>query len=153
MGAGAAMPLMAASAFMAMQSANTQARGLAAQGAYAKLQAKQDSLKYKQNAIAVLDNILQTSATITAKAAMGGVDPFSGSAQALRDYALSKGVQELYTVQEGEIIALAGGRMQAQQYGLQATAARQAGIASAIGSLGYGVQMQQSIGGPGGATA
>jgi hypothetical protein len=153
MSAGAAMPLMAASAFMSLQAAGTQARGLAAQGAYSRLQAKQESLKYKQNAVAVLDNILQTSATITAKAAMGSVDPFSGSAKALRDYAVAKGVQELYTTQEGEIIALAGGRMQEQQYAMQATAAQQAGFASAIGSLGYGLQIQQSIGGPGGTTA
>jgi hypothetical protein len=145
MGAGAAMPMMAASAFMGLQAAQTQARGLAAQGAYAKLQAKQESLKYKQNAITVLDNILQTSASITARAGMGGIDPFSGSAQALRKYAMAKGAQELYTLQDGEIIALAGGRMQEQQYGLQATAARQAGFASAIGSLGRGYQMQSSI--------
>tara|TARA_S200002703_G_scaffold22201_1_gene18908 strand:- start:7090 stop:7551 length:462 start_codon:yes stop_codon:yes gene_type:complete len=152
MGASAAMPLTIASTFFQMQAAQTQARGLEAQGAYAKLQAKQESLKYKQNAVAVLDNILQTSATITAKAAMGGVDPFSGSAKALRDYAVSRGVQELYTLREGEVIALAGGRMQEQQYGAQAAAARQAGFASAIGSLGYGLQMQQSIGGPSGTT-
>ena len=148
----AATALTVASAFMQIRAGQSQAAALRAQGAYARMQAKQESLKYKQNAVNVLDNILATSASITARAAAGGIDPFSGTPQSLRDFALAKGAQELYTTREGEIITLAGGRMQETTYGMQATAAKQAGYAAAIGTLGSGLQMQQSIGGSGGQT-
>lgn len=144
----AATALTVASAFMQIRAGQSQAAALRAQGAYARMQAKQESLKYKQNAVNVLDNILATSASITARAAAGGIDPFSGTPQSLRDFALAKGAQELYTTREGEIISLAGGRMQETAYGMQARAAKQAGYASAIGTLGRGLQMSSSIGGP-----
>lgn len=143
----AGLAISAGSAFMQFRAGQAQAAALRAQGAYARMQAKQESLKYKQNAINVLDNILATSASITARAAAGGIDPFSGTPQSLRDFALAKGAQELYTTREGEIISLAGGRMQQTTYGMQATAATQAGFAGAIGSLGSGLMMAGSIGG------
>ena len=140
------MEFAAASAFMQMQASQAQARGLSQQSAFARLQGKQETLKYKAQGIAVLDNILQTQALITARAGAGNVDPFSGSAGQLQQYALEKGASELYTNIGNKTIALAANEMQAQQYGLQATAARQAGFASAFGVLGQAQMTRKSIG-------
>ena len=139
------MGLSGASALMQLQAARTQAKGLAAQAGYTRMQARQEAIKYKQQAVAVLDNILATSAEITARAGAGGIDPFSGSAEDLQTLALAKGAQELYTVRDNELIALRGGEMQARQYMLEARAAKQAGFAAAIGALGQGYMMKKSI--------
>lgn len=139
------MGLSGASALMQLQAARTQGKGLAAQAGYTRMQARQEAIKYKQQAVAVLDNILATSAEITARAGAGGIDPFSGSAEDLQTLALAKGAQELYTVRDNELIALRGGEMQARQYMLEARAAKQAGFAAAIGTLGQGYMMKKSI--------
>lgn len=140
------MEFAAASALMQMQASQVKARGLAAQGAYARIEARQASIQYKQQAVSVLDNILNTSAEVTARAAAGGVDPFSGSAGELQTLAMAKGAQELYTIKDNAVLALAGGDMQSQQFGLQATAARQEGFAAAFGQLGQAEMTQKAIG-------
>ena len=48
--------------------AKTEAKALVTQGAYAKVQARSEVLKYKQQGVAVMDNILATQATINARA-------------------------------------------------------------------------------------
>lgn len=141
-----AMGLVGASAFMQMKAAQAQARGLQQQAAFQRLQTRTEALKYKTQGVAILDNILQTQALITARAGAGGVDPFSGSAGQLQEYAQAQGAKELYTNITNKTIALAAGEMQAQQFGIQAAAARQAGFAAAIGTLGQGYLMKKSIG-------
>jgi len=140
------MALAGASAYMQLKGAQAQAKGLAAQAGYTRMQAKQESIKYKQQAVQVLDNILATSAETVARAGAGGIDPFSNTAGDLQNLAMAKGAMELYTVQDNELLALRGGEMQANQFMLQAKAAKQAGFASAIGTLGQGYMMKASIG-------
>lgn len=118
-------------AFGQMQAARSQAKGLAAQATMARLQAKQESLKYKQQAVQVLDNILRTQSAITARAGAGGIDAFTGSAQRLSQFALASGAKELYTVQDNEVITLRGGEMQAAQYMSQAKSVMRAGMIGA----------------------
>lgn len=132
---------------MKMQAARTQAKGLAAQATMARLQAKQESLKYKQQGVNVLENILRTSAAITARAGAGGIDPFTGSAANLARYALSKGVQELYTVQDNELITIRGGEMQAGQYMAQAKGLMQGAMMSAAFGVA-GAALKPDPGGP-----
>lgn len=139
------LALAGASAYMQLRGAQAQAKGLAAQAGYTKMQAKQESIKYKQQAVAVLDNILATSAETVARAGAGGIDPFSGTADDLQNLAMAQGAMELYTVQDNELLALRGGEMQANQFMLQAKAAKQAGFAAALGTLGQGYMMKASI--------
>lgn len=139
------MGLAGGSAFMQYRAGQTQAKGFAAQAGYARMQSRQESIKYKQQAVAVLDNILMTSAETTARAAAGGVDPFSGSAGDNLRLAMAKGAQELYTVKDNAVISLAAGGMQADQYLLQGRAAKQAGFAAAIGTLGEGYMTGKAI--------
>jgi hypothetical protein len=104
-------------------------------------------LRYKEQGVAVLDNILRTQASITARAAAGGIDPFSGSAGALNQYAMAKGAQELYTTQESGIIALRTGEMRAGISMTQAKSAMSAARARAIGQVGSFAAGQQQLGG------
>lgn len=133
-----AVAFQAASGMMKMQAARSQARGLAAQATQARVEARSEALKYKQQAVAVLDNILQTQATINARAGAGGIDPFSGSAMALTKLAQARGADEYYMSLEGGTIALAGGEAQAQQYLAQGRAGIRAATMGAV--LGVGMQ-------------
>jgi hypothetical protein len=148
--AGAAMAtpgfgyaVSAASSMSQMMGARSQARGLAAQATMARLQAKTESLKYKQQGLSILDNILQTQAAINARAGAGGIDPNSGSARALAQYALSRGAQETYTIMDNQVIAERGGEMQAQQYMQQARSTMRAGF---IGSIASGATTAYQFG-------
>jgi len=115
--------------------AKTEAKALLNQAAYAKVQARSEVLKYKQQGIAVMDNILATQATINARAGAGGIDPFSGSARALALYAQKKGATEIYNSRDGEIIAFGAGEARAMQYGLQAKATLKRAQAETVGAI------------------
>jgi hypothetical protein len=145
---GIGMVASAASSMSQMMAARSQARGLAAQATMARLQAKTESLKYKQQGLSILDNILQTQAAINARAGAGGIDPNSGSARALAQYALSRGAQETYTIMDNQVIAERGGEMQAQQYMQQARGVMRAGM---IGAIAQGATTAYQFGLIGGA--
>jgi hypothetical protein len=115
--------------------AKTEAKALVTQGAYAKVQARSEVLKYKQQGVAVMDNILATQATINARAGAGGIDPFSGSARTLALYAQKKGATEIYNSRDGEIIAFGAGEARAMQYGLQAKATLKRAQAETVGAI------------------
>jgi len=138
MGAGGAVAFQAASGLMKIQAARSQARGLAQQATQARVEARSEALKYKQQAIAVLDNILQTDASINAHAGAGTIDPFSGSAMALRYRSDARGAEELYLSNEGATIVTAQGEAKAQQYIAQGRAGVRAATMGAI--LGTGMQ-------------
>lgn len=133
----------AASSMSQMMSARSQAKGLAAQATMARLQAKQEGLRYREQGVKVLENILQTQAAINARAAAGGIDPFSGSALALSRYAEGRGAREVFTIRDNQIIAERGGEMQAAEYMKQARATMQAGF---IGSIASGATTAYQFG-------
>ena len=133
-----AVALQAASGLIKMHAARQEARGLAAQATQTRVQARSEMLKYKQQGVAVLDNILRTQATIVARAGAGNIDPFSGSAMALRFQALAKGSEEFYLSKEGATIVTAQGEAQAAQYLQQASAKVKGAMMSA--ALGVGLQ-------------
>lgn len=126
----------AASSMSQMMSARSQAKGLAAQATMARLQAKQEGLRYREQGVQVLENILQTQAAINARAAAGGIDPFSGSALALSRYAEGRGAREVFTIRDNQIIAERGGEMQAAEYMKQAKSTMKAGMIGAFTSFG-----------------
>ena len=131
---GIGMVASAASSMSQMMAARSQARGLGAQATMARIQGAQEALKYREQGLSVLDNILQTQAAINARAAAGGIDPFSGSALALTRYAEGRGARELYTIQDNQIIAERGGEMQAAEYMKQARSTMRAGFIGSIAS-------------------
>ena len=144
---GLGLAASGASSISQMMGTRSQAKGLAAQATMARLQAKSESLKYKAQGVQVLDNILRTQAAIVARAANGGIDPFSGSANSLMQYASAKGATELYTVQDNELITMRGGEMQAQQYMQQAKSVMKAGMIGGIAKFGTAAVNYGLIGG------
>lgn len=143
--------LTAATAYSQLKAGQQQAKGLMQQAAFRKVQARSEALKYRQQGAAVMDNILATKASINARAAAGGIDPFSGSAKALSLYAEKKGANELYITRDGEQIAFGVGEAQAMQYASQAKSAMAAGRTAALGTITNYAVGQFGLGGaPGG---
>jgi len=143
--------LTAATAYSQLKAGQQQAKGLMQQAAFRKVQARTEALKYRQQGAAVMDNILATKASINARAAAGGIDPFSGSAKALSLYAEKKGANELYITRDGEQIAFGVGEAQAMQYASQAKSAMAAGRTAALGTITNYAVGQFGLGGaPGG---
>jgi len=136
------------SAYSQIQAGKAQARGLAAQATQTRIETRSEALKYKQQGVAVLDNILQTQANMLARAGAGNVDPFSGSAMALRYRALAKGSEEFYLTKEGATIVTATGEAQANEYIRQGRAVMQGAILGAGITLGTAAVSAGGIGGP-----
>jgi hypothetical protein len=150
----AALPFIALgaaglSAVAQLKSGQATAGGLRSQATQTRMQAKGEALKYKQQGVAVLENILQTQATLNARGAAGGIDPFSGSANALQQYALAQGAKENYTTMDNAIIAVRSGELQAQEYESAARSAMSQARMGAIMSLAQGAFNYAMLGGPG----
>ncbi|MEC7453076.1 MAG: hypothetical protein VX866_11125 [Pseudomonadota bacterium] len=137
--------LTAATASMQYRAGKQAARGYALQATQARIEARQMSLQYKKQSVDVMKNILATQATVVARAGAGGIDPFSGNAGTLQNYALATGVNELYTIKDNQVLALAGGELQAKQYLIQGRAARLQANAQALGTLAAGVAMTKQV--------
>ena len=142
MSGGEAIFFQAASGLMKMQAARSEARGLARQATQSLVEARSKALQYKQQGIAVLDRILENEATIIAKAGSGSIDPFSGSAMAVRFGNEAKGADEFFLTKEGATIVTASGEASANEYMAQGRAGIQAatmGAVIGIGMKGYEV--------------
>jgi len=129
-----------------LMAARTEAKGYAAQATMARVQARQEALKYKQQGVAVLDNILRTQSAITARSAAGSLSSVTGTPGSLAKQAIAKGTQELYTTMEGQVISIAGGEMRAGQYMTAAKGAIQKGIVGAATQIGGAYATQSMIG-------
>lgn len=150
----AALPFIALgaaglSAVAGLKSGQATAGGLRSQAMQTRMQAKGEALKYKQQGVAVLDNILQTQASVNASAGAGGIDPFSGSARELSRQALSKGAGEYYGSRDNSIIVLRSGELQAQEYESAARSAMSQARMGAIMSVAQGAFSYGMLGGPG----
>lgn len=149
----AALPYIAVagagvSAFGQMQAGRAQARGLAQQAAMAQVQARGEALKYRQQGVETLKNIVRTNSTLNARAAAGGIDPFSGSALGLAQFAESEGAMEYFVTDDNQIIAREGGAIQARLYMDQAKQAKRGGLFAAAGTLLSAGTSFSKIGGP-----
>jgi hypothetical protein len=142
-----AVALGAAGAAAQVQAGKATAAGYMAQATQARVQARGEALKYKQQGVAVLDNILRTQATINARAGAGSIDPFSGSAGALQQYALARGALESYAAIDNRLIAERTGELQAQQYESAARAAIAQARGAAFMTLASSVVSAGKLGG------
>jgi hypothetical protein len=126
------------SAYMQIKAGKQQAKGYFAQAQLRRQQGKTEELRYREQALSVLDNILKTDAAILARAGAGGIDPYSGSAQSLQSFAEAKGAQELYVIQDNQALALRTGELEARQLTITGKAAFKQGIAAATSTLVQG---------------
>ncbi len=122
----------ALSGMAGISGAKAEARGLGAQATQTRMQARSEALKYKQQGVAVLDNMLRTMATQRAAAGAGNIDAFSGSAAAMRIAAQKGGASEYYSTREGQVIVTRQGELQALEYERQARAVVKAARNAAV---------------------
>lgn len=130
-----------------------QAEQAAMQATQARVQARSEALKFRRQGVEVLDRIVRNNATINARAGAGGIDPFSGSAKSLQQFALAKGGLEFFTAEDNESITTLMGEHRAKQFmhqagtlimrGNQAMKAAQIG---ALVSLGEAAMSAASLG-------
>lgn len=102
-----------AQADAAQQAAQQQAMASLREATMQRMKTRSEVLKYKEQGVRTLENIVSTMATLNAMSGTGGIDPFSGSAGALNQFALARGADEAYTARDNATITLRAGEMQA----------------------------------------
>ena len=143
----ASAALSAVSAVGQIQAGRQQAKAYQAQAKQEQLRGKQAELQYRQQGLEVLRRTRQNISAVTARAASGGMDPYSGSSQSLRNYAAATGAEEFYLAQENAALAQITGEVNAQQYRMAASQARRQGFYNAVGTAGMAVASYGSLGG------
>ena len=128
--------LAAISAGGQLYAASAQRNAYNAQAEQAKIQGRSEAIKYQQQGAYVLRNLNQTLAATLAVAGAGNVDPTSGSARVLQDFARAEAYAEFGTAQDNAILAKEGAAAQAPY----AT-----GIVNAIGTMGQGIQRSLTL--------
>lgn len=141
------LALSAVSAVGQIQAGRAQARAYQRQAEIAKLQAKRTEIQHKQQGVEVLRRLRQNLSTVNARAAAGGLDPYSGTPQGIKDYGTRMGTEEFYLTQENAALALVTGDLNAAQYNTAAAQARRQGFYSAVGTMASSLAMAGTIGG------
>jgi hypothetical protein len=114
--------------------AQQQASAYELQATNAVIQGNQQAQEYQKQGISVLNRTIETNALIRARGGAGGIDPYSGSAANLSDYAMSKGVDEFNWARSNSQMAIMSGQAnQASNIGA-ASGARSMGTFNLIGS-------------------
>lgn len=132
----AAFALSAFSAYGQYKAGKAQAKGLARQATMDTIAARGKALEARAQGLEALKAINRTNSALNARAAAGGIDPFSGSAAGLAMYNVSEGAREYFISQDNQIILREGGEIGAQNLLAQAASAKQAGLYQAAGTLG-----------------
>jgi hypothetical protein len=139
----------AVSAIGQIQAGKAREQALEQQGKQAELRGKQQALQYRQQGVQILRNTRQNISTVTARAAAGGINPYSGTPVSLKQYARATGAEESYLARENAVLARVSGEINRQQYNSAASQARRQGYMNAIGTVGTAAATLGSIGGPG----
>jgi type II secretory pathway pseudopilin PulG len=139
------MILAGASAATSLYGARQQAKAYSEQAAQAQIQGRSQAIEYRQQGANVLRNLNETLAATIASAAAGGVDPTSGSAMALQNYARGEAFREYGTALDNATLAKEGAAAQAAIYQRAGRTAIITGIGQAAGQLGTGVERQLSL--------
>ncbi len=105
-----------------------------AKAAQERLRGRSQALQYKQQGINVLRQLNENLASTVARAAAGGVDPLSGSALNLQNYAMREGVRDYNQSRDNATIATGMAEYQAKQYKAAGKAAYRQGVLKALTS-------------------
>lgn len=119
-----------------------------AQAAQAQIQGRSQAIAYKQQGADILKNMNETMGTIVARAAAGGVDPLSGSAQSLQNYTMKEGVREYNIAKDNAVLAQGMASYQADIYRQAGKAAMLSSMVQAVGTMGQGYYRQSQLGFP-----
>jgi hypothetical protein len=139
------MALAAVSAAGSISAGRTQQRMYNAQAEQAKIQGRSQAISYKQQGAMVLRNLNETLASTIALAGAGNVDPTSGSARVMQEFARAEAFAEYGTALDNAVLAKEGAAAQAQIYRMGGRAAALTGFINAAGSLGQGIQRSLTL--------
>lgn len=125
-----------------------QRKAYNAQAAQAEIQGRSQAIAYKQQGADILKNMNETMGTIVARAAAGGVDPLSGSAQSLQNYTMKEGVREYNIAKDNAVLAQGMASYQADIYRQAGKTAMLSSLFQAVGTMGQGYYRQSQLGFP-----
>lgn len=129
-----------------MMASNQQAAAYQMQATNALIQGQQQALEYKRQGISVLNRTIETSALINARGGAGGIDPYSGSAQTLTDYAMSKGVDEFLWARDNARMSILSGQGNYAAYMSAADSASSMGLVNLLGTSLTGITKLKALG-------
>tara|TARA_R110000803_G_scaffold1894_3_gene6252 strand:+ start:519 stop:998 length:480 start_codon:yes stop_codon:yes gene_type:complete len=135
---GFQMAMAGVSALGKISAGAAQKRQYQAQAEQAELRGRSEAIAYKQKGADALRNLNQTLAAIISRSAAGGVDPTSGSAATLQQFAMGEGVREFNIAADNAVMALGQASAQSSNYKQAGQAAQLSSFVSAAGSLGQG---------------
>ena len=130
-----------------------QAMSYRLQASQAELQGRQNALVYNRQALQVLQRQEGLAATVRARAASGGIDPFTGSPLSIQQVDMMKAQNEAQIAQENAQSAIYGSLAQSQSLQAAAGAARYMGNLGALTTLVSGAAMYGMTATPGQAPA
>lgn len=130
----------AVSAVGAISSASAQSDAYKLQATNAIIQGNAQSMEYQRQGIQVMRKVAETEATVRARGAAGGIDPFSGSAGQIADLAMTRGLDEYEWARENAQNAIFSGKANSAAMMSAASSAETAGYFNAGSSLlmGFG---------------
>jgi hypothetical protein len=137
----------AVSAIGSISSANAQADAMRLQATNQIIQGNAQSMEYQRQGLSVMRRVQETEATIRARGAAGGIDPFSGSAGVLGDLSFSRGADEYNWARDNAASAVMAGQSNAAAYRSSASSMETAGLFNAGTSLVGGIAKFGSVGG------
>lgn len=123
----------AISAISSIRQGQQQAEAYRFQAQQAELQGRQNALNYNRQALYAFERQQRLGGTIRARAAAGGIDPFTGSPLSVDQWNAERAGNEMQIARENAELAASGGLAQSQQLYGAATVAEASGITSAIG--------------------
>jgi len=125
-----------ASLFTSIASTNIQASAQRVQAAQAELQGRQNALNYNRQANEVLRRQEVLAATARARAAAGGVNPFTGSPLTIQEVNSMRASEEFQIASDNAEMAIYGGLAQSQNLMAAADITQSLGTAKAIADAG-----------------
>tara|TARA_R110000822_G_scaffold129879_1_gene266311 strand:- start:1134 stop:1610 length:477 start_codon:yes stop_codon:yes gene_type:complete len=125
----------ATTAAASISSANAQSQQMRIQAQQAELQGRQGALQYSNQATQVLERQQQLAAAVRARAASGGVDPFTGSPMTIQQVDAMKAGEEYGMAKDNAQSAIYGGLAQSQSLQSAASTTKRIGYLTAIGNL------------------
>lgn len=143
------------SAVSTLSQASAQAQQYRIQAQQAELQGRQNALQYSRQAVQVLERQQMLAGAVRARAASGGVDPFTGSPMTIQQVDAMKAGEEYGIAKDNAQMAIYGGLAQSQSLRSAASTTMTTGLLAAGGNLllagsKYGETMTPKISNVGG---
>ncbi len=115
------------------------------QAAQAELKGRSEAIAYKQKGSEALQRLNETLAAIIARAGAGGVDPTSGSAATVQQFATGEGIDEFNIAAGNAALALNEGYTQGGIYRSAGATAKKSADVAALGSIGEAAYMGSQL--------